>query len=158
MDSRFVGGRFARIADLTHQTVIMGYLEGTASPAYPAPPARIQNLRRVVMHNSVLVPMVVEQTSRGERAFDIYSRLLKENILVAYVLRGSNSDDKTRQAVLQAAVAPRGVSTPRTIATRISANTSPQRCPMCSGFSKDCAAMIPPCTTLDQTVNQIRLR
>jgi ATP-dependent Clp protease, protease subunit len=28
-----------------------------------------------------LVPMVVEQTSRGERAFDIYSRLLKENIV-----------------------------------------------------------------------------
>jgi hypothetical protein len=29
------------------------------------------------MQNSVLVPMVVEQTSRGERAFDIYSRLLQ---------------------------------------------------------------------------------
>ena len=33
------------------------------------------------MENSVLVPMVVEQTSRGERAYDIYSRLLKENII-----------------------------------------------------------------------------
>ncbi len=33
------------------------------------------------MGSSVLVPMVVEQTSRGERAFDIYSRLLKENII-----------------------------------------------------------------------------
>jgi ATP-dependent Clp protease protease subunit len=33
------------------------------------------------MGNSVLVPMVVEQTSRGERAYDIYSRLLKENII-----------------------------------------------------------------------------
>ena len=31
--------------------------------------------------NSVLVPMVVEQTARGERAFDIYSRLLKEHII-----------------------------------------------------------------------------
>lgn len=30
---------------------------------------------------SVLVPMVVEQTSRGERAYDIYSRLLKERII-----------------------------------------------------------------------------
>ena len=30
---------------------------------------------------STLVPMVVEQTSRGERAFDIYSRLLKERIV-----------------------------------------------------------------------------
>ena len=30
---------------------------------------------------SALIPMVVEQTSRGERAFDIYSRLLKERIV-----------------------------------------------------------------------------
>src|SRR5574342_1175197 len=29
----------------------------------------------------VLVPMVVEQTSRGERAYDIYSRLLKDNVI-----------------------------------------------------------------------------
>jgi ATP-dependent Clp protease, protease subunit len=28
-----------------------------------------------------LVPMVVEQTNRGERAYDIYSRLLKERIV-----------------------------------------------------------------------------
>ena len=28
-----------------------------------------------------LVPMVVEQTSRGERAYDIYSRLLKDRII-----------------------------------------------------------------------------
>src|SRR5207302_409114 len=35
----------------------------------------------VRMGHSVLVPMVVEQTSRGERAYDIYSRLLKENII-----------------------------------------------------------------------------
>jgi ATP-dependent Clp protease protease subunit len=31
--------------------------------------------------NSNLVPMVVEQTARGERAYDIYSRLLKERII-----------------------------------------------------------------------------
>jgi len=30
---------------------------------------------------STLVPMVIEQTSRGERSFDIYSRLLKERII-----------------------------------------------------------------------------
>jgi len=29
----------------------------------------------------VLIPMVVEQTSRGERAYDIYSRLLKDNVI-----------------------------------------------------------------------------
>ena len=32
-------------------------------------------------HNSTLIPMVVEQTARGERAFDIYSRLLKERVI-----------------------------------------------------------------------------
>ncbi|MEO8012424.1 MAG: ATP-dependent Clp protease proteolytic subunit, partial [Dokdonella sp.] len=36
-------------------------------------------------HNPIqglnLVPMVVEQTSRGERAYDIYSRLLKERVI-----------------------------------------------------------------------------
>lgn len=38
------------------------------------------------MHNasdiqSALVPMVIEQTAKGERSFDIYSRLLKERII-----------------------------------------------------------------------------
>ena len=32
-------------------------------------------------YNNTLVPMVVEQTSRGERAYDIFSRLLKERII-----------------------------------------------------------------------------
>jgi ATP-dependent Clp protease, protease subunit len=32
-------------------------------------------------YNNTLVPMVVEQTARGERAFDIYSRLLKERLI-----------------------------------------------------------------------------
>lgn len=30
---------------------------------------------------NTLIPMVIEQTSRGERSFDIYSRLLKDNII-----------------------------------------------------------------------------
>lgn len=33
------------------------------------------------VYNNTLVPMVVEQSSRGERAFDIYSRLLRERII-----------------------------------------------------------------------------
>ncbi len=33
------------------------------------------------IYNNTLVPMVVEQTNRGERAYDIYSRLLKERII-----------------------------------------------------------------------------
>jgi ATP-dependent Clp protease protease subunit len=35
----------------------------------------------VEVYNNSLVPMVVEQTARGERAYDIYSRLLKERII-----------------------------------------------------------------------------
>ena len=35
----------------------------------------------VDIYNNYLVPMVVEQTNRGERSYDIYSRLLKERII-----------------------------------------------------------------------------
>jgi ATP-dependent Clp protease protease subunit len=43
-----------------------------------------------------LVPMVVEQTNRGERAYDIYSRLLKDNI----VFLGSPIDDSLSNLVI----------------------------------------------------------
>ena len=33
------------------------------------------------VYMNTLVPIVIEQTSRGERSFDIYSRLLKERII-----------------------------------------------------------------------------
>ncbi len=39
----------------------------------------MKNIKDIYMNN--LVPMVIEQTPRGERAFDIYSRLLKERII-----------------------------------------------------------------------------
>ena len=45
---------------------------------------------------SVLVPTVIEQTSRGERAFDIYSRLLSERI----VFLGSPIDDTVANLVV----------------------------------------------------------
>src|SRR3974390_3746286 len=48
------------------------------------------------MEQSVLVPMVVEQTSRGERAYDIYSRLLKENI----IFLGTPIDDTIANLVI----------------------------------------------------------
>ena len=38
-------------------------------------------MTKIDEHMNNLIPMVVEQTSRGERAFDIYSRLLKERIV-----------------------------------------------------------------------------
>ncbi len=44
----------------------------------------------------MLVPMVVEQTSRGERAYDIYSRLLKENI----IFLGTPIDDNVANLVI----------------------------------------------------------
>ena len=39
------------------------------------------NYKKQDINNLNLVPMVVEQSSRGERAYDIYSRLLKERII-----------------------------------------------------------------------------
>src|SRR5690606_12379115 len=45
---------------------------------------------------STLVPMVVEQTNRGERAYDIYSRLLKERI----VFIGGPIDDDVANLVI----------------------------------------------------------
>jgi ATP-dependent Clp protease protease subunit len=39
------------------------------------------DFRDKVLNTSGLVPMVIEQTSRGERSYDIYSRLLKERII-----------------------------------------------------------------------------
>ena len=36
---------------------------------------------KIEEHMNNLIPMVVEQSNRGERAYDIYSRLLKERII-----------------------------------------------------------------------------
>lgn len=47
------------------------------------------------MHNQ-LIPIVVEQTSRGERSYDIYSRLLKERI----IFLGSPIDDYVANLVI----------------------------------------------------------
>ena len=38
-------------------------------------------MTKIPEHLNTLIPMVVEQSSRGERAYDIYSRLLKERIV-----------------------------------------------------------------------------
>jgi len=44
----------------------------------------------------MLVPMVIEQTSRGERAYDIYSRLLRDNI----VFLGTPIDDNVANLII----------------------------------------------------------
>ena len=47
---------------------------------------------------SSLIPMVVEQTSKGERSYDIYSRLLKDRIIM---LNGEVNDDSANLIVSQ---------------------------------------------------------
>ncbi|MBR6734871.1 MAG: ATP-dependent Clp protease proteolytic subunit, partial [Kiritimatiellae bacterium] len=48
--------------------------------------------------SSYLVPMVVEQTSRGERSYDIYSRLMQDRIVL---LGGEVNDDMANLIVAQ---------------------------------------------------------
>src|ERR671939_742571 len=48
------------------------------------------------LSQSVLVPMVVEQTGRGERSYDIYSRLLKDRIIFI----GTSIDDHIANLVI----------------------------------------------------------
>ena len=44
----------------------------------------------------MLIPMVIEQTNRGERAYDIYSRLLKDNV----IFLGSGINDEVANLVI----------------------------------------------------------
>jgi ATP-dependent Clp protease protease subunit len=57
---------------------------------------RFDQLSQEVLLMSYLVPMVVEQTNRGERAYDIYSRLLKDRI----IFLGSAIDDNVANTVI----------------------------------------------------------
>ncbi|HYO10237.1 MAG TPA: ATP-dependent Clp protease proteolytic subunit [Tepidisphaeraceae bacterium] len=50
------------------------------------------------MTNNTLVPMVIEKSGRGERAYDIYSRLLKDRIIL---LNGPVTDDSAGTIVAQ---------------------------------------------------------
>ena len=56
----------------------------------------MSDLRTDIITNDYLVPVVVEQTSRGERSFDIYSRLLKERI----VFLGTPIDDTVGNLIM----------------------------------------------------------
>jgi ATP-dependent Clp protease protease subunit len=63
----------------------------------------------MTVSNEILIPMVIEKTGRGERAYDIYSRLLKDrivflggqvndtvaNVIIAQMLFLSNEDSKS---------------------------------------------------------------
>ena len=52
-----------------------------SKPVGPSATNQMKNFEEPDYRGTTLVPMVVEQTSRGERAYDIYSRLLKEHII-----------------------------------------------------------------------------
>jgi ATP-dependent Clp protease protease subunit len=58
--------------------------------------AVIAVFKETVRHMSPLIPMVIEQTSRGERSFDIYSRLLNERI----IFLGTPIDDQIANLIV----------------------------------------------------------
>src|SRR2546429_6097713 len=54
------------------------------------------NFERLSRRPEALIPMVIETTNRGERAFDIYSRLLKDRIIFI----GTPIDDQVANVVM----------------------------------------------------------
>ena len=50
------------------------------------------------MHNNTLIPIVIEKSGRGERAYDIYSRLLKDRVIL---LGGPVTDDSANAIIAQ---------------------------------------------------------
>jgi ATP-dependent Clp protease protease subunit len=75
-------------------------LGGIASPPQGAQPRRMSGAtsprKRRNLQNNMLVPIVVEQTGRGERSYDIYSRLLQDRIIIL----GSPIDDNVASVVV----------------------------------------------------------
>ena len=77
-------------------------------PGLPATDYTEQRQKRECLHDNNLIPIVIEKTGRGERAYDIYSRLLKDrivflgggidddmaNVIIAQMLFLSNEDSK----------------------------------------------------------------
>lgn len=65
----------------------------------PFATSQIKNdITRATLVNNTLVPMVVEQSSRGERSFDIFSRLLRERVIF---LTGQVEDHMANLVVAQ---------------------------------------------------------
>ena len=59
---------------------------------------KVQMKNKIQEYASSLIPMVVEQSNRGERAYDIYSRLLKERIIF---LTGAVTDEVASVLIAQ---------------------------------------------------------
>ncbi|KAI7993730.1 hypothetical protein LOK49_LG11G00210 [Camellia lanceoleosa] len=75
--------------NLISGSIIGKVLRGMSSPLSPSPASR---------RGYSLIPMVIEHSSRGERAYDIFSRLLKERIVC---INGPISDDTAHVVVAQ---------------------------------------------------------
>ena len=78
-----------------------------------------------------LVPYVIEQTSRGERSYDIYSRLLSDRIIVL--------SDEINDATASVVVASLRVRTPKKILAFISTAPAVQS-PQASRYTTPCSS------------------
>src|SRR3954462_15604352 len=67
-------------------------------PVSRAPRARRPCYRDAIMADNTLIPIVIEKSGRGERAYDIYSRLLKDRIIM---LNGPVTDDSAAAIIAQ---------------------------------------------------------
>ena len=83
--ARGLGGPLAALPDPWRGAPLRRGSPGHTFPSAPDPTGSPKRPDHMPDHQDVyhsqLVPMVVEQTSRGERAYDIFSRLLKERIV-----------------------------------------------------------------------------
>ncbi|KAJ7570764.1 hypothetical protein O6H91_01G134100 [Diphasiastrum complanatum] len=91
-------GAAARRRLLSWPLLLLHRCNGASSPA-AAPPSSCWTLLPLAQQRAYgLVPMVIEHTPRGERAYDIFSRLLKERIVS---IHGAISDDTASLVVAQ---------------------------------------------------------
>jgi ATP-dependent Clp protease protease subunit len=77
------------------RSILRSALRGVSSSPGPGGPALAQCLRQF---SGQLIPIVIEQTGRGERSYDIYSRLLKDRIIC---LMGPVNDQVSSVVVAQ---------------------------------------------------------
>lgn len=80
VNSRVIARRLARLVHLAH-LALDDMFRNTLRRVSSTIASSVSTRRPPLARRYALVPMVLEQTNRGERVFDIYSRLLKERIV-----------------------------------------------------------------------------
>ena len=86
----------------------------------------------------MLIPMVVEQTNRGERAYDIYSRLLKDNI----IFLGRSIDDDVSNLVIAQMLFLEAENPEKDISIYINSYIRPDVTTLCVGQAASMAAVL----------------